>query len=57
MSLAQPATLRAGVLGSPVGDNLQQDLVGLFIGVHTLSHQPSRRLQPQGQGPEARRRP
>ncbi|CAO0822258.1 hypothetical protein DFAR_2910032 [Desulfarculales bacterium] len=49
MSLAQPATLRAGVLGSPVGGNLQKGLVGLFIGVHTLFHQPPRRLQSQAE--------
>ncbi|CAO0822110.1 hypothetical protein DFAR_2810029 [Desulfarculales bacterium] len=30
-----------GVLGSPVGGNLQKDLVWLFVGIHTLSHQPS----------------
>ncbi|CAO0823044.1 hypothetical protein DFAR_3460023 [Desulfarculales bacterium] len=44
VSLAPPATLRAGVLGSPVSGNLQEDFVGLFIGVHTLPHQPSGRL-------------
>ncbi|CAO0824172.1 hypothetical protein DFAR_450002 [Desulfarculales bacterium] len=48
VSLAQPATLRTGVLGSPVDGNLQKDLVGLFIGVRTLSHQPPGRLHSPG---------
>ncbi|CAO0821432.1 hypothetical protein DFAR_2330019 [Desulfarculales bacterium] len=47
MRFAQPVTLWARVLDSLIGGNLQEDLVWLFIGVHTLSHQPSRRLQPQ----------
>ncbi|CAO0820392.1 hypothetical protein DFAR_1540043 [Desulfarculales bacterium] len=57
VSLAQFAILRAGVLGSPAGGNIQENFVGLFIGVHTLSHQPLERLQPQAKDIEARRRP
>ncbi|CAO0823064.1 hypothetical protein DFAR_3460043 [Desulfarculales bacterium] len=44
VSLAPPATLRAGVLGFPVGSNLQENFVGLLIDVHTLPHQPSGQL-------------
>ncbi|CAO0823373.1 hypothetical protein DFAR_3690013 [Desulfarculales bacterium] len=36
VSLAQPTTLRARVLGSPISGNLQKDFVRLFIGVHIL---------------------